>query len=363
MLLLIVSACGKVEASPSFPDRDTRRRQATGVREIASSSPDASFTAVDALDVDSRGFIYVPEMQHQRITVLDPGGKVVRAWGRRGRGPGEFRGVRSVQILPGDSVLAYDPSLGRISVFAPGSDEAAYTVSLGTRGAVPFDVRRTGYNAALLALYRPQFQFLPGADFSNRTDRVRLLALDGSRLYDLVEFPSKAFLVAQNSVMPHPFGNEGFARLDSRNRLFFVRSDSLGAARYQLDGRRDGGFAIAYRAPEITRRDHEEALAAIPAQVRARFTPALRDSLPERWPVVRDVLIDDRDRIWMLMGGSPRQGNEWAAFSTEGAYLGSMVVPAGSDARLIRWDRVYASRTDADDVPRVIVYQPLRPLR
>lgn len=369
LLLLLAAACGTAESvhDPSrFPEAGKRRSRAIALREVATSPSDAAFTAIDALDVDSHGVIYVPDMYQTRITVLDPSAKMMRTFGRRGSGPGEFRSIRGVQVIAGDSLLAYDPTLGRLTVFAPGSDQAAYSVSLAGKlsGPMPFEVRRTADNSALFTLFRPQFQFVAGADFSTRKDRVRLLALDGMPQRDLLEFPSRSFLVAENSVMPHPFGHEGFALLDSGNHLHFIWSDSLGVARYDLEGRRTGGFSLPYTAPQLTPDDHRDALAAIPEQVRARFAPTLRDSLPSRWPAVRSAMLDDRDRIWVALGASARQPTEWAAFSVDGAYLGSMLVPAGSEVRRIRADgRVYASRNDEDDVPHVVIYQLGRPLR
>jgi hypothetical protein len=369
VLVLLLAACGAVENgqhAAGFPDVKARRGAASDVREIAASSRDASFTAIDALDVDSKGLIYVPDTYQQRMTVLGPDARVVRSFGRRGSGPGEFRSIRGVQILDGDSVLAYDPTLGRITVFAPGTDQPAYSVTVGPKlsGESPFDLRRTHDNLGYLALFRPEFAFVAGARFDARRDRVRRLGLDGGPLAELLTFPSKAFLVAENSIMPHPFGNEGFARLDSADRLIFVRSDSLGAAFFDPSGSRLGGFSIPHAAPAVTSDDRDAAVAAIPAQVRGRFTPVLTDSLPDRWPAVRDVIVDDRNRIWMAIGGSLREPTEWAAFSQDGAYLGSMLVPSGSDVRLIRGNgRVYASRSDEDDVPHVVIYQMARPLR
>ncbi|MBB4636926.1 hypothetical protein [Longimicrobium terrae] len=332
------------------------------MREIGASGEDASFTAITTLDVDSRGMIYVPDTYRQQITVLGPDGRWVRSFGRRGAGPGEFRAIRGVQLLAGDSLLAYDPSLGRVTVFAPGSDQAAYSVNLAARlgGAAPFDLRRTHDGSTYLALFRPMFAFGQGGGEA-RQDRVRHLGADGSPRADLLRFPSRAFLVAGTSVMPHPFGREGFARLDSGDRVFFIQSDSLAADIYNLAGQRTGRFAVPYTPPAITRADQDDALAAMPAVDRPVFAPVLKDSLPERWPAVRGVLLDDRDRIWMQLGGGTRRNAEWAAFDGNGSYLGSMLIPAGSEVRLIRGDgTVYASRADSDDVPHVVVYRMAR---
>lgn len=370
LVLALVAACSTGESaeppSSDFPDAATRRRNAADVRKMAESGNGASFTAITGLDVDSRGMIYVPDTYRQQITVLGPDATRVREFGRRGSGPGEFRAIRGVQVLRGDSLLVYDPGLGRASAYAPGSGQPAYTVNLAEKlnGAAPFEIRRTHDDSTFLALFRPTFAFSAGRTSSTREDRVRHLGADGSPRADLLRFPSRAFLVAGTSVTPHPFGREGFARLDSRNRLYFVKSDSLAAEVYDLDGRRTARFAVAYTPPAITRSDYDAAVEAMPPANRPVFAPVLRDSLPARWPAVRNVLIDDRDRIWMQLGGSARQETEWAAFNTSGAYLGSMVVPAGREVHLIRGDgAVYASRLDENDVPRVVVYRMARTLR
>jgi hypothetical protein len=52
-----------------------------------------------------------------RILVFDADGTMLQVIGRRGQGPGEFWTVTGVGVLPGDSIIAYQP--GRISVFDP----------------------------------------------------------------------------------------------------------------------------------------------------------------------------------------------------------------------------------------------------
>ncbi|HEU4557314.1 MAG TPA: hypothetical protein VFS20_05670 [Longimicrobium sp.] len=73
------------------------------------------------MDADSRGWVYVSDWMQQRVTVLSSDGRVLRRLGRSGAGPGEFRRLCGVQVLPGDSVLACDPELARLTVFQPES--------------------------------------------------------------------------------------------------------------------------------------------------------------------------------------------------------------------------------------------------
>lgn len=370
MLAVIFTACtgseAAVQAGGSFPDAEARRRGASAVREVVASGPEVAFTAVTTLDVDSRGFIYVPDTYQQRVTVLGRDARLRRVFGRRGSGPNEFRSIQNVQVLPGDSLLVYDPELGRVSVFAADSGLAAYHVNLSDKlnVSMPRELNRTSGNDAMLGHFRPGFAFGAGQDFSNRMDKARVLALDGSIRTQLVTFPSQAFLVARTSITPHPFGHEGIVRLDSRGRVHYLRTDSLAVVSYALDGTRAGGFRIDYTAPKVSDADMADAVAAFPGEMRSLFERVLADSTPDRWPAVREFLVDDRDRLWLEMGGSRRQDTEWAAFSVDGAYLGSVLIPAGSDVRLIRADgSIYAARKDENDVPHVVVYRMVRPLR
>ncbi|HYW12509.1 MAG TPA: hypothetical protein VE871_11130 [Longimicrobium sp.] len=358
------SGAAAVQRGAWVPDAEARRRAASAVTEVAASGADASFTMVARLDVDSRGYIYVPDTYQHRVTVLGPEARLQRSFGRRGSGPNEFRSVGAVQVLPGDSVLVYDPELGRVSVFAPDSGLAAYHVNLGDKlnVSMPRELRRTRANDAMLSHHRPGFSFGPGQDFSNRKDKLRVLAPDGSLRTELLTFPSQSFLVAQTSVTPHPFGQQGFARLDSRGRVHFAWSDTLGVRTYALDGTPSGGFRIDYQPPRLTREDVESAAEEFDG-MRRLFEPVLSDSAASRWPAVRAFLVDDRDRLWFELGGSRAQETEWAAFSADGAYLGSVLIPAGSDVRLIRGDgSIYAARKDESDVPHVVVYRMVRPL-
>lgn len=361
-LVALVGCAGqRPPAEEGFPETRLRRESATPLRQVAVSSPEASLTSAPHLDVDSRGRIYVSDTYQNRVSILNPDGSLRGSVGRRGSGPGEFQSVQTVQVLPGDSLLVYDPELARVSVFAPDSARAAYTVNLASslQGPAPWHLWRTPDNRGFLALFRPIFAFVPGADFSSRRDRARLLELDGSLRRELGSWPSKEFLIAGNSITPHPFGREPFVRADSDGNYFAVWGDTLGAIQFDGRGEQVGGFKLDYSAPAVTSRDVEAALGGDD-----EFRAALAAARPERWPAATNFLIDDLDRLWFALGGPADAETEWVAFTREGTYLGSLMAPAGTSLRLIRSDgRVYATRLGDDHVPSVVVLQMQRPLR
>lgn len=357
-------ACGTSasgEHSAAFPDDAERRRRASPVAEVWVSPADAELSSINQVAVDSRGNAYVPDFYRSRVVVFGPDGRLVRSVGRRGRGPGEFQSIRSVQVLRGDSLLVYDGSLGRVNVFAPDADREAYVVTV--QGAAPWAMERTHANDAYVARYESGMRFGGGMETAPRQDLIRVLNLDGSRRTDVLSFPARSFIVARQSMTPNPWGHNGFVRLDSRDRLHYVWSDTLGVATYDLQGLRTGEFHVRYVPPQVGSADLDRELNRLSPQGRALFTTALRDSLPERWPAVRGLLIDDRDRLWLELAGPATREVEWAAFSPAGAYLGSALFPAGTIVHHVRGTTAVAEKKDEQGAPRLVLYQMIRSLR
>jgi hypothetical protein len=363
-LLALLGGCTTRSAGPdTLPDLATRRRHGALVTQIAGSGPEAELTYVTALDADSRGRMYVANMFQQSVTVLAPDGKVLWKIGRDGSGPGEFRSVRDVQVLPGDSLLVYDPELARVSVFAADSSRPAYVVNMADhlRGMPPFHLRRAPATGGYLAYFQARFAFGSDNRFEARRDSVALLNADGSTRARVASFAAAPFLVARTSVTPHPFGRRMVAGLDSRGRTLLAWTDSLAVTAYSPAGKREGSFSSRYDPPPITRDDSRRALERMGGEQGKRmFESVLADSLPARWPAMGDLLVDDRDRVWINLAGPLDQPAEWAVFSPAGRYLYSVFLPPGTTLQAVRAGRAYAVQVGDAGVPRVTVFE-IRP--
>lgn len=361
--LCCMASCARAQepGSAGFPALEDRRAAAFRVEALARSADETNFSEVTGLDVDSRGRIYVADWFSAQVTVLDSTGGVVRTLGRKGLGPGEFRAIRGLQVLPGDSLLVYDPSAGRLSVFAPDAAEPAYVLNLGAalNGPAPFVIYRAGDAGGFVALIRPPFV---QGDTARRMDHVRALNADGSpRGGPLRSFASKSFLHVRQgsgfSVMPNPFGNEGLFAVAPEGALHLAWTDSLGVETVDLSGRRTGGFSVPYRAPGVTPADVDSALSGMPEPAVRMFRPALRDSLPERWPALRGLLCEIAGTVWLGLSAPAGAEAEWASFSPDGRYLGSVFLPRGVEVRAVRAGRVYSVQKNDDGIPSVVVFR------
>lgn len=87
------------------------------------------FTIMSDLDIDSKGNIYILDMNKSLIKKFSKDGKYLGAFGRRGQGPGELQ-LANVMAVIEDTVYAGDLPLRKFSKFSPSGEFASsFTVT------------------------------------------------------------------------------------------------------------------------------------------------------------------------------------------------------------------------------------------
>ena len=88
------------------------------------------------LDVDPEGRVFVADTHHSQVLVYDPGGSLVRRWGRFGKGPGEFIAVTDVAVAADGCTWTceYGEYNDRIQKFDP---EGKWILTTGSFGTAP----------------------------------------------------------------------------------------------------------------------------------------------------------------------------------------------------------------------------------
>lgn len=323
----------------------------------ATSADSVEFSYLTSVAVDSRGRIYVADFGRRGVTVLDGTGALLRRFGRSGGGPGEFRVVSGIQVLPGDSILVHDSSLSRVSVYAPDSDEPLRTVNL--TGNPWTRIWRTASGPGYVGWFRPPMMFGSGGEvIGDREDVVQILDSAGSPQGDPVaRFPARSFLLTGTSLTPNPFSSEGFVALDQAGRVLHATGSAARINVYALNDGRTEAFTFEHQPRRITGRDVDIQVAQLDDRGRRTFEQTLRDSTPSSWPAVAGLLADDQGRVWVRMAGPVDEAVLWRGFSPDGQELGAISLPPKSRLWGIRGERIYTELADEDDVPRLHIWR------
>jgi hypothetical protein len=70
------------------------------------------------LAVDSSGLLYVGDEAHERVIVFNDAGQVLRTWGGKGDGPGQFQSINDMEVGPNGQLYVLDSALLRIQRFS-----------------------------------------------------------------------------------------------------------------------------------------------------------------------------------------------------------------------------------------------------
>ncbi len=350
VLFAVCAGCSGTAATlngSGVPDADSRRRTAVRVERVLWTAPDTLFGTVSGMDVDGEGRLYVGDWLRHRVVVLSPAGEVVTTLGRRGRGPGEFRTLRGVQWIGGDTLLVHDPAQARAMLFDVDDGEPLRTIR--------FDLpvhriwRRT--DGSFFGLLRPVTRVSDdGGVFTGRDVIVRLDA-DGSSTGDsLVSLPPRSQLVALHAgatfLTPHPFAADNLFAFGRDGRLHYVRTDSARVHSVSRDGSAGTLPIVEHVAPPVEEADVEAWLSGLTAADRRVYEPVLRGALPDRWPSIRGIVTDERGRLWVGLAAPAGSPVEWMVLARDGSYVRSVLLPFDVQPWAVVAGRVYGTRQD-----------------
>jgi hypothetical protein len=79
--------------------------------------PETQFFRIGDVHLMADGGYVVADEGELRISVFDAAGRFVRSFGRPGEGPGELRTLQRPIVLSGDTIVAWDSRLRRVTAF------------------------------------------------------------------------------------------------------------------------------------------------------------------------------------------------------------------------------------------------------
>ena len=323
----------------------------------------------------SDGTLLVADGQANEIRAFDAQGRYLRTMGRAGEGPGEFRGLEALHLLPGDTVAAYDYMGGRLSFFAPAGALVRSVTLQPVDGKMPPRPIAVFADGRLLVtpLYNPVFNESPRP--TRDTITLALYTPAGTQAASLGRVPGEESVTVM--------GGEGQNRMMVRDRPPFGLATSIAVhgtrllvgdpARYELVERRpDGAVArLIRRAGErepVTQADRDAWMEVRREGMQdARFRQMQERLLksatfPERKPYFRDLRLDAAGNAWVQRYPEARAKEApWDVFDPEGRLLGTVTVPTDLRVTQIGTDFIVGVWTDELDVPHVRVHRIEKP--
>ncbi len=315
----------------------------------------------------STGEIVIADRGTSQLRWFSPTGTWLRSVGREGSGPGEFRGLRSLLLLPGDSLLAEDGLEARMTLY----DRTSRLV------------RSWQISAAGSFITPPPIGRLPDGSFVAPTERelspppghshyqaILIRYRDGAIIDTLAtarggeSFSVPCGTATQPGIcgMGVPYGVRSLAAV-VRDRVFVGNGE-----RYEL-------VRIDATSGKTDTLRREVPAVPLDAARRAYFVDSITVGLPEaRRAVVRDrfsgaparrtmpafdaLIADDAGRLWLARpqerGAAERR---WDLLDEGGRFVGTVALPSALKVTHIAGGYVVGISRDADGVEYVEVYR------
>ncbi len=324
------------------------------------------------------------------VRLYSESGRYQRTLGQAGDGPGEYRSIVRAWVTPGDTVVVYDPTLGRITYFA--ADGALlrtvpHRVSMGTmpgREGPRVIVDRFSDGSFLT---RPNTT-IPATDVDGGIARSSATLVRIAPELGLVD-TIVTVLDQDVTLESFPFGNVWMSVPFSR-RTSAVAFDTLvyvaDNGRFEVQLRSFDSLVGRYRnrvtptpvTDAIWNRTRDQELASWEAQIAASGNPLGLDVAAEleetrkrfrqarRLPTLpthsHRILVDEVGNLWIQAWSSgPVPSRDWHVFLVaEERFTGLVTMPARFRPTRIKADAVIGVHMDELDVETVREYAIIR---
>jgi hypothetical protein len=303
---------------------------------------------------DDGGCLYIADSRGQRIVVFDSEGRFLRAFGRRGNGPGEFT-LPTIQTFEGGVLGIWDMFQRRTSYYR--------TDGVFLNSITAFNIRAPLYGlhryseSRILYFYRRSRE---DESFQYSRAGIAVLGADGDTLADIsTPFIRSGFLVRAEDVSGGgslPFSGNPDVLYLSGSRILRSTGEQPRLEFFDLEGRPLSRIRFDLQPETVTDAERSEILASLKADAdsaeagregaleRAMYRAA---RFPETKAFWSGVEVDDAGYLWLRCAEAvfTREAEELDRFmllSPEGEWLGITGRPgfmgSVSTGHLLAWD-------------------------
>ncbi|WP_158278573.1 6-bladed beta-propeller [Rhodohalobacter mucosus] len=325
-------------------------------------------------DIDDDGQLYIADAMQHRVHVFDQSGRYLTHFGREGSGPGEFRAMGGPKFSNG-YIHVYDPMMMRLSTFsldtyeesgtihiqAINKREVAWLDGLMQSGFVFINPDRFLVNFTSRLVPNPSYE---GYNLNNRfriyhlMDRNRKLELDS--LFTLPAYKAlSATVEGQYRFTQFEFLGSTLITT-SENAIYMARSGEFLIKVYDAAGNYQRTYYAPYQNAVFTREDaisqqisdYEEGVFEWRVSV---IENAPEEQIPDTWPALEDILVDDRGRLWVATIIEDLDSHEWWVVDESGELITQFEWPRDEPIEVVKNGYAYTRQTDKETGLQVIV--------
>ncbi len=297
-------------------------------------SLEESFAEITALDVLKDGTAYVLDMKDSRVRVFDVRGKFLRAFGKKGQGPGELNQPVGLIITPKKEVLVEDTLNQRLAMFTL---DGKFLRHISTAKALGFSGIKMDGRGSIVAhsmgLGEAGKLFMDVKTYDKDLNpKIKLAA---------IEFP----ISLQSKLNPFSAMNLLY-EMDGQGRLYFGSQKGYEIKVLSLEGKLIKTIGRDYDPVAVTKEDKDEMLKLVPTT----FGINIKDMIqfPEVFPPYGNFILADDGRLLVRTyeKGGAKKEFYWDVFDPEGRYIAK--VPVVHEIRLWRDGKVYFFAEEED---------------
>ncbi|MCL5031299.1 MAG: 6-bladed beta-propeller [Bacteroidetes bacterium] len=330
---------------------------------------------INEVQIDGKGQIYINDEINTCIHLYSSNGKFIRKIGRKGKGPGEFQYIWGIKITKGDSLVVYDGSLYRITIYAPGKfDSPIKTIKLPPIENKPDQPGVIGniYSGST-GLWLPknngkEFLIIYNTSYSKND-------LTQKRYSKLYRIDSKGTLIQKDPVVKiedverlvvssgggfmvsrMPFGRIPVICLNKDGIIYYAETNNFKITAIDLYGKKKN--EISYKIERIFIRDKlwQNELKNYD-YLRQKDVEKSKMPLPKYLPFFDDFIIADNDNIWVAVNEKDYRSYKYYVFNNQGKLISTIPILDKTVIKIISKNFAYGIKTDDLGIQSIVRYK------
>jgi len=325
---------------------------------ILGKKNDIIFSNRILLDTNNDKQIFVADQLQLKIYIFDSKGLLTYTLGGKGRGPGEFENMSSMNVY-GQKVTVLDMILKRITIFYFNKKTVRIeTINLKNNHS-------SHYPSGMWALPDGSYLIKESIAYSNdsniKNNYKEILAVynhDGSPVKDsILSFDAadifKKRINGEVVIAPLPFGAKPIIQIYN-NHIYYGRTNTQIIKILSMNGKVLQKISLPVSPAPVTKEDLRNKLAPYENSLHYAL---IQYGIPSTWPLYDNLLIDNTGKIWISENTINPKNYKWIIIDNDGNVIATISADKKIKIKSIQDNHVYAKTTSGSGETEIAVYK------